>query len=110
MLGYFYAEKTSELRPKSVGTEKTEVIQEVSEFAPARFNKWRIIGSEAAAYQAGSVYRDNSKRFRFHGWIKPDVNIIDKQASQDIPQNRYHFRICIGKPLFPHIGNAKVRT
>lgn len=74
MLGYFYAEKTSELSPKSVGIDKIEAIQEASELTPARFNKWRIIESAAAAYQAGSVYRDNSKRFRFHGWIKPDVN------------------------------------
>ena len=31
-------------------------------------------------------------------------------ATQDIPPDRDHFRICIGHSLFPHNDNARVRT
>lgn len=71
---YFSSEKLSGLTMQQVGLEKIQAIEDVKELSPEKLNRWKMITRSQKGHHSGNVYRDEKKRFRFHGLIEPNFH------------------------------------
>lgn len=70
---YFYSKGVRNLSFDQIELDKIEHLQGIEGLSDAKFNQWKMLTSGNKGHCPGNVYRDDEKRFQFHGWITADA-------------------------------------